>query len=225
MLQRIGPTPDGQWQTFKDHSPVFAGIADRCMPTADRAVFAAASTRRQFTTACAVPLPPRSPKHIDHTLDTRRTSFIYQRCLAFDTRPAARLLLSHGPGPSDQTAATVTERRQIQMLEHGNHCLIGPLLLAGMLLDGGQIAELVWHMAVLRWLWTPKLRRIGLALLYRNRNLGNSIPALAERNPARSRGRGRGRYRNRNRNRDRKRPMAFGHEKLDVYRAAIATVG
>jgi len=111
------------------------------------------------------------------------------------------------------------------MLEHGNHRLIEPLLLAGMLLDGGQIAELVWHMAVLRWLWTPKLRRIGLALLYRNRNLGNSIPALAERNPARSRGRGRGRYRNRNRNRDRKRPMAFGHEKLDVYRAAIATVG
>jgi len=45
--------------------------------------------------------------------------------------------------------------------------------------------------------------------------LNNSIHALAERN------RGRGR----NRNRERKRPMAFGHEKLDVYRAAIASVG
>jgi hypothetical protein len=30
---------------------------------------------------------------------------------------------------------------------------------------------------------------------------------------------------NRNRNRERKRPMPFGHEKLDVDRAAIESVG
>jgi len=52
-------------------------------------------------------------------------------------------------------------------------------------------------------------------------NLNKSIHALAERN----RGRGRYRNRNRNRNRKRKRHLAFGHEKLDVYRAAIASVG
>ena len=50
-------------------------------------------------------------------------------------------------------------------------------------------------------------------------NLTNSIHALAERN----RGWGRGRYRNRYR--ERRRQMAFGHEKLDVYRAAIASIG
>jgi len=49
------------------------------------------------------------------------------------------------------------------------------------------------------------------------KNLQNSIDWWAERS------RGRGRYRNRNR--ERRRPMAFGHEKLDVYRAAIAYVG
>ena len=48
-------------------------------------------------------------------------------------------------------------------------------------------------------------------------NLNNSIHALAERH------RGRGRYRNRNR--ESKRPIAFGHEKLDLYRAAITYVG
>ena len=46
---------------------------------------------------------------------------------------------------------------------------------------------------------------------------------MAERNRGRGRGRGRSRYRNRNR--ERKRPMAFGPEKLDLYRAAIASVG
>jgi len=50
-------------------------------------------------------------------------------------------------------------------------------------------------------------------------NLHNSIYWWAERNQGR--GRGRGRYRNRNRNRKRTRHMAFRHEKLDVYRAAI----
>jgi hypothetical protein len=54
-------------------------------------------------------------------------------------------------------------------------------------------------------------------------NLNNSIHALAERN--RGRGRYRNRNRNRNRNRERKRHLAFGHERLDVYRAAIASVG
>ena len=54
-------------------------------------------------------------------------------------------------------------------------------------------------------------------------NLNNAIHALAERNRGRSRDRGRGHYRNRNR--ESKRPRAFGHEKLDVYRAAIASVG
>ena len=48
-------------------------------------------------------------------------------------------------------------------------------------------------------------------------NLNNAIHALAERN------RGRDRYRNRNR--ERRRQMAFGHEKLDVDRAAIASIG
>jgi len=48
-------------------------------------------------------------------------------------------------------------------------------------------------------------------------NLDKSIHALAERN------RGRGRYRNRNR--QRRRPMAFGPEKPDLYRAANASVG
>jgi hypothetical protein len=51
------------------------------------------------------------------------------------------------------------------------------------------------------------------------KNLQNSIDWWAERN----RGRGRGRYRNRNR--ERRRHLAFGHEKLDLYRAAIASVG
>ena len=45
--------------------------------------------------------------------------------------------------------------------------------------------------------------------------LNNAIHALAERN------RGWGRYRNR----DRKRQLALGHEKLDLYRAAIASIG
>jgi hypothetical protein len=48
-------------------------------------------------------------------------------------------------------------------------------------------------------------------------NLHNSIYWRAECN------RGRGRYRNRNR--ERRRHLAFGQEKLDVYRAAIASVG
>ena len=46
-------------------------------------------------------------------------------------------------------------------------------------------------------------------------NLRNSMYWWAERN------RGRGRYRNRNRSRERIRHMAFRHEKLDIYRAAI----
>jgi hypothetical protein len=46
-------------------------------------------------------------------------------------------------------------------------------------------------------------------------NLHNSIYRWAQRN------RGRGRYRNR----ERRRHMAFGHEKLDGYRAAIEYVG
>jgi hypothetical protein len=48
-------------------------------------------------------------------------------------------------------------------------------------------------------------------------NLYNAIQTSAEYN------RGRGRYRNRNR--ERKRPMPFGHEQLDVERAAIESVG
>jgi hypothetical protein len=48
-------------------------------------------------------------------------------------------------------------------------------------------------------------------------NLYNAIQTSAECN------RGRGRYRNRNR--ERRRPMPFGHEKRDVQRAAIESVG
>jgi hypothetical protein len=48
-------------------------------------------------------------------------------------------------------------------------------------------------------------------------NLYNAIQTSAECN--------RGRYRNPNRNRERKCPMPFGHEKRDVERAAIGSVG
>jgi hypothetical protein len=52
-------------------------------------------------------------------------------------------------------------------------------------------------------------------------NLYHAIQTSAECN----RDRGHYRNRNRNRNRERKRPMPFGHEKLDVERAAIESVG
>ena len=64
----------------------------------------------------------------------------------------------------------MTERPQIQMLEHGNRSLIALLSLAGLLLDGGQTADLVLQIAVLLWLCTPELRRMEPALLRRYRH-------------------------------------------------------
>lgn len=59
----------------------------------------------------------------------------------------------------------MTRRRENQMLTHVNRALIAVLSLAGMLLDGGQLADLVLELAVVLWLWTPELHLLELALL------------------------------------------------------------
>ena len=61
----------------------------------------------------------------------------------------------------------MTKQQENQMLKHMNRGLIAILSLAGMLLDGGQFADLLLELAVILWLWTAELRTLEVALLRR----------------------------------------------------------
>jgi hypothetical protein len=63
----------------------------------------------------------------------------------------------------------MSRRQQIRGLQHGNRALIALLSIAGMLLDGGRIADLPMVLALLLWLWSAELQALELALLRRLR--------------------------------------------------------
>jgi hypothetical protein len=61
----------------------------------------------------------------------------------------------------------MTKQQENRLLSHGNRGLIAFLSVTGMLLDGGQGADLVLGMAVVLWLWGAELQVLELSLLHR----------------------------------------------------------
>ena len=61
----------------------------------------------------------------------------------------------------------MTKRQETQMLNQLNRSLIAILSLIGLLLDGGQFADLVLETAAILWLWSSELRALEAALLRR----------------------------------------------------------
>ena len=61
----------------------------------------------------------------------------------------------------------MTKRQETWMLNQLNRSLIAILSLIGLLLDGGQFADLVLETAAILWLWSSELRALEAALLRR----------------------------------------------------------
>ncbi len=59
----------------------------------------------------------------------------------------------------------MTKKQEIRFIDHSNRIVIAMLSLTGMMLDGGQIADLVLEAAIVLWLWLPEWRSVEHALL------------------------------------------------------------
>ena len=61
----------------------------------------------------------------------------------------------------------MTKQKENWMLMQLNRCLIAILSLIGLLLDGGQFADLLLEIAAILWLWSTELHALEAVLLRR----------------------------------------------------------
>ena len=61
----------------------------------------------------------------------------------------------------------MTTKQEKRLVNNLNRVVVALLSLTGMLLDGGQVSDIILELAVVFWLWMPECHSLELAVLHR----------------------------------------------------------